>query len=98
MILTILKRFNRYMAVKNAKRHADRMAKETNTSMYVIQIFKKIRVYDRRRINNLIQAGILSTKLRNALELEKVCIYIARPPKNNHAKIIKLNNYVSNRK
>ena len=89
MLLTIIKRANHYIAVKNAKKHAGKMAKERNTTMYVIKIFKKIRVYDREHINQLIRAGILSTKLKNALELEKVCICIQRPPKNNLIKISK---------
>lgn len=81
MLITIIKRTYRYIKVKNATKHATNMAKVQNKKMYVIQVFKKIRVYDRERINALINAGILSKKLRDAMVLEKHCIFVANPPK-----------------
>ena len=83
MIITYFKRLFRYWAVKNAKKHADRMAVEMNTSFYVIQLFGKIKTLQRWQIDHLINKEVLHEKLRDALELEKACIHIARPPKNN---------------
>lgn len=81
MLFTIIKRSYRYIKVKNATKHATKMAEVQNKKMYVIQIFKKIRVYDRERINALINAGVLSKKLRDAMILDKACIFVANPPK-----------------
>ncbi len=86
MIITYFKRLFRYLAVKDAKRHATRMAKEMNTSFYVVQLFGKLQTLQRWQINHLIKKGVLHEKLRDAIELSKACIFIARPPKNNAIK------------
>lgn len=77
-MIKIWKRFFRYIKVRNAIRHADRMKKLTRKRHYVIQVFNKIRVYDRSRINFLIAKGVLHKRLKNSLELTKICIYYTR--------------------
>lgn len=77
-MIKVWKRFFRYMQVRNAIRHADRMKKLTGKRHYVIQVFNKIRVYDRSRINFLIAKGVLHKRLKNSLELTKICIYYTR--------------------
>ncbi len=75
MLVTIIKRLIRYTRVKNAVNHANKMSELAKKEMFVIQVFKKIRVYDREHINKLIDAGILSKKLNYDDELRKACIY-----------------------
>lgn len=65
----------RYLKVRNAIRHADRMARLTGKRHYVIQVFNRIRVYDRLHINLLIARGVLHPRLKDSVELTKVCIY-----------------------
>lgn len=75
MLITIIKRTIRYARVKNAVSHANKMSEVMKKEMFVIQIYKKIRVYDRERINALIDAGVLNKKLNYDHELRKACIY-----------------------
>lgn len=77
-MIKVWKRFFRYIQVRNAIRHADRMKKLTGKQHFVIQVFNKIRVYDRSRINFLIAKGVLHKRLRNSLELTKICIYYTK--------------------
>lgn len=72
---TIIKRWTNSVKVSNAKRQANQMHKLTNKQYYVIQIYGKMRVYDRNRINLLIDRKVLSTRLRSNIELKKVCVY-----------------------
>lgn len=65
----------RYLRVQSAIRHADKMARLTGKRHYVIQVFNKIRVYDRLHINLLISRGVLHPRLKDSVELTKVCIY-----------------------
>ena len=74
-MIELCKRLIRYLQVRNAIRHADRMQKLTGKRHYVIQVFGKIRVYDRFRINLLIAQGILHPRLKDNIELTKVCLY-----------------------
>jgi len=77
VIITIIRRTRRAMAVKSAIRHADKMRRmRRGRQQFVIQIGKKVRVYEREQINNLIKAGWLDKALTNYLELCKYCIYI----------------------
>lgn len=78
MIFTLLKRLWNYFRLKAAIKQANKMADLTKKKYYVIQIFKKIRVYDRSHINYLINEGLLHKKLRKAIELEKVCLYFTK--------------------
>ena len=57
------------------------MQKLTGKRHYVIQVFSKIRVYDRFRINLLIAQGILHPRLKDNIELTKVCLYYTNPKK-----------------
>lgn len=74
-MIELCKRLMRYLQVQTAIRHADKMQKLTGKRHYVIQVFKKIRVYDRPHINLLIARGVLHKRLKDSLELTKVCIY-----------------------
>ena len=78
-MIELCKRLIRYLQVRNAIRHADRMQKLTGKRHYVIQVFGKIRVYDRFRINLLIREGILHKRLRDSVELTRVCLYYTKP-------------------
>ncbi len=78
-MIELCKRLIRYLQVRNAIRHADRMQKLTGKRHYVIQVFGKIRVYDRSRINLLIARGILHKRLKDSVELTKVCLYYTHP-------------------
>ena len=53
----------------------------TGKRHYVIQVFSKIRVYDRSRINLLIARGVLHPRLKDSVELTKVCLYYTNPKK-----------------
>lgn len=77
-MLQVWKRFFRYIQVKNAILHADRMKKLTGKRHYVIQVVGKIRVYDRSRINLLISKKVLRPRLKDSYELTKVCIYYTK--------------------
>lgn len=80
-MIELCKRLIRFLQVRNAIRHADRMQKLTGKRHYVIQVFKKIRVYDRLHINLLISQGVLHKRLKDNLELTKVCLYYTNPKK-----------------
>lgn len=80
-MIELCKRLFRFIQVRNAIRHADRMQKLTGKRHYVIQVFKKIRVYDRLHINLLISRGVLHKRLKDNLELTKVCLYYTNPKK-----------------
>ena len=80
-MITLCKRLIRFLQVRNAVRHADRMQKLTGKRHYVIQVYGKIRVYDRMRINLLIDRGVLHKRLRDSIELTKVCLYYSKPKK-----------------
>lgn len=77
-MIKVWKRFFRYMRVRNAIRHADRMKKLTGKRHYVIQVNNRIRVYDRSHINWLIAKGVFYKKLKNNFELTKICIYYTK--------------------
>lgn len=80
-MIELCKRLIRFLQVRNAIRHADRMQKLTGKRHYVIQVFKKIRVYDRLHINLLISQGVLHKRLKDNMELTKVCLYYTNPKK-----------------
>lgn len=77
-MITLCKRLWRFILVRSAIRHADKMRKLTNKQHYVIQVANRIRVYDRIKINRLIDMGILRKELREAYCLRKFCIYYTR--------------------
>ena len=67
-----------YVRVRSAIRHADKMHLLTRKQFYVIKIHGKIHVYDRDKINYLIDCGILKRELRGAMELQRVCLYYTK--------------------
>ncbi len=71
----IYKRWHNYIRVKSAIKKADKMHSLTHKQYYVIQVFNRIRVYDRNQINYLIDYKILSPKLKDTIELRKYCLY-----------------------
>lgn len=74
----LCKRFMNYVRVKNAIRHADKMHLLTRKRFYVIKIHDQLRVYDRDKVNYLIDCGILRKELRGAMELQRVCLYYTK--------------------
>lgn len=81
VLFTILRRFFNYLALANARREAIRLHNITRKKYYVLKVRNKIRVYDRRKINMLIDKGILSKLLRDVLELHKFSLYFTGQPK-----------------
>lgn len=77
-MIDLCKRLIRFLRVRSAVRHADRMRKLTGKRHYVIQVFGKIRVYDRQHINMLIDRGVFSKRLRDFIELDRFCLYISK--------------------
>ena len=75
---TLFKRLWNYFRIASAKKQADKLHVLTNRRYYVIKIYNKIRVYDRAHIDFLINSGILAQRLRNSLELQKICIYFTK--------------------
>lgn len=80
-MITLCKRLIRFLQVRNAVRHADRMQRLTGKRHYVIQVYGKIRVYDRMRINLLVDRGVLHKRLRDSIELTNVCLYYTNSKK-----------------
>lgn len=80
-MITLCKRLIRFLQVRNAVRHADRMQILTGKRHYVIQVYGKIRVYDRMRINLLVDRGVLHKRLRDSIELTNVCLYYTNSKK-----------------
>ena len=77
-MFTLCKRFMNYVRVKSAIRHADKMHLLTRKRFYVIKIHDRLRVYDRDKVNYLIDCGILKKELRGAMELQRVCLYYTK--------------------
>jgi len=78
LIVILYKRLVNRIRIKNAIKQANRMNQLTKKRFYVLQIFGRIRVYDRNRINLLIERGVLSKKMKQALYLQKVSIYFTK--------------------
>lgn len=64
-----------YVQVKSAIRHADKMHRLTGKRFYVIKVGGRIRVYDRNKIDWLVDHRILKKEMRDYLYLIRVCIY-----------------------
>lgn len=64
--------------VKSAIKHAIKMREMTKKQHFVIQIYGKIRVYDRNKIDSLIRHGVLSPQLKDYLQLCKFSIYYTK--------------------
>ena len=76
MLLTIAKRTIHYFEVKAAIKHANEMSRLCNGKrFYVMKVYNKIRVYDRNRVDVLVNAGVFANKLRDSMELNKAAIY-----------------------
>lgn len=67
-----------YVRVRSAIRHADKMHLLTGKRFYVIKIHNRLRVYDRNKVNYLIDCGILRKELRGAMELQRISLYYTR--------------------
>ena len=67
-----------YVRVRSAIHHADKMHLLTGKRFYVIQIQNRLRVYDRNKVNYLIDCGILRKELRGAMELQRISLYYTR--------------------
>ncbi|MBP8040332.1 MAG: hypothetical protein KAZ36_00305 [Bacteroidales bacterium] len=78
METTLFKRIWNYYRIKSAIKTANKLHDLTGKRHYVIKIFNKIRVYDRSHINFLINDGVLHKRLREANELQKICIYFTK--------------------
>ncbi len=64
-----------YVQVKSAIRHADKMHRLTGKRFYVIKVANKIRVYDRNKIDELVQLGVFRKEMKDYLYLIRYCIY-----------------------
>lgn len=64
-----------YVQVKSAIRHADKMHQLTGKRFYVIKVGGRIRVYDRNKVDWLVDHRILKKEMRDYLYLIRVCIY-----------------------
>lgn len=64
-----------YVQVKSAIRHADKMHRLTGKRFYVIKVANKIRVYDRNKIDELVQLGVFRKEMKDYLYLIHYCIY-----------------------
>jgi hypothetical protein len=64
-----------YVLVKNAIRHADKMHQLTKKRYYVIKVGGKIRVYDRIKIDELVDLHILKREMKSHYNLTRACIY-----------------------
>ena len=64
-----------YVLVKNAIRHAGKMHRLTGKRFYVIKVGDKIRVYDRAKIDELVQLGIFRKEMKDYLYIIKQCLY-----------------------
>lgn len=65
-----------YLRVKAAVTQAKRLHKLTKKQYFVLQIHKKIRVYDRRQIKYLVDAGVLAKSMREYHTLLKYCLFV----------------------
>ena len=65
-----------YFRVKAAVRQAKRMHKLTRKQYFVLQIHKRIRVYNRQQIKYLVDAGVLAKSMREYHNLLKYCLYV----------------------
>lgn len=64
-----------YVRVKSAIRHADKMHRLTGKRYFVIKVGGKIRVYDRNKIDWLVDCRILTREMRDYYNLIRYCIY-----------------------
>ncbi len=77
VVITIIRRTLRSIAVSSAIKHANSMrAKRLGRQQFVIKVANKIRVYERDQINALIRGGWLDKSLSNYITLCKYCIYV----------------------
>lgn len=64
-----------YVQVKSAIRHANRMHELTGKRFYVIKVANKIHVYDRIKINELVDLHIFKREMKDYYNLIRACIY-----------------------
>jgi hypothetical protein len=78
MIITLCKRLNNYIKVKQAVKQADRLAKLTRKRHYVIQVKGKMLVMNRARVNALVDKGFFAKSMKDSLQLQKFSIYFTK--------------------
>ncbi len=74
-MFTLCRRFLNYVRVRSAIRHADRLHQLTRKQYYVIKVQGAPRVYDRVKINQLVDMGVFSDRMRQAYYLRQYSIY-----------------------
>ena len=77
-MFTLCRRFLNYVRVRSAIRHADRLHQLTRKQYYVIKVMGIPRVYDRVKINQLVDMGVFSDKMRQAYYLHQYSIYYTK--------------------
>jgi len=77
VLITVIRRTRRQIAVSSAIRHADKMRRQRRgRQQFVMVIGGRVKVYERDQINNLIRLGYLDKSLRDYLKLCQYCIYV----------------------
>ena len=75
MITTAVKRAMRYLMIRNAVKHANRMSATLHREHFVLQINNRIRVYDEHKVKRMIFDGFIKQSLKDIEVLRRVCIY-----------------------
>jgi hypothetical protein len=78
MIITLCKRLNNYIKVKQAVKQADRLAKLTRKRHYVIQVKGKMLVMNRAKVNVLVDKGFFTKSMKDSINLQKFSIYFTK--------------------
>lgn len=78
MIITLCKRLNNYIKVKQAVKQADRLAKLTRKRHYVIQVKGKMLVMNRAKVNVLVDKGFFTKSMKDSIHLQKFSIYFTK--------------------
>ena len=74
-MFTLCRRFLNYVRVRSAIRHADRLHQLTRKQYYVIKVMGIPRVYDRGKINQLVD---MRDKMRQAYNPHQYSIYYTK--------------------
>ena len=77
-LLVLWKRKMNYIAVKNAIQHANKLHALTNKQYYVLKVGKKVGVFDRNKIDLLVNIGVFHKKMKEAVNIRKFSIYYTR--------------------
>jgi len=74
----LFKRIIKAIRLKSAINQANKLHKLTKKRQYVIQVFGKLRVYDRNRIDLLVHRKVLHKRLLSSIELTKTALYYTK--------------------